>query len=149
MMWIPPNSGALLVRTDFTDEGIWVQVVEEATSPSPEGFLANVRPFDDPAADGASWESLRDAAMAPADPHYSAVLFMADSTTMDSADHPILVVSTSRFHRDSHPEEFDAMRPFRCIPSELWSVENNFNLANMDWRDFAQQVDHLGVFRGF
>lgn len=28
-------------------------------------------------------------------------------------------------------------RPFRVVPGVLWSVENNINLANMDWEEFA------------
>jgi hypothetical protein len=39
-------------------------------------------------------------------------------------------------------------RPFRCIPAELWAVENNLNIANMDWEDFADEVDASGVYRG-
>jgi hypothetical protein len=33
-------------------------------------------------------------------------------------------------------------------PSELWTVENNLNIANMDWQEFAAAVDEDGVFRG-
>jgi len=32
---------------------------------------------------------------------------------------------------------------------ELWSVDNNLNLANVDWDEFADNVDRAGVFRGF
>ena len=149
MVSFPPHSWCLLVRTDFTDDEGWARLVQEATTPSPEGFEANVRPFSDPAADGAAWETLRDTAMAAASEEYSSVLFVADTATIASPDQPNLVVSTSRFYRDRHPEEFAAMRPFRCIPSELWSVENNLNLANMDWHDFARRVNGAGVFRGF
>jgi hypothetical protein len=146
---IPPGSSCLLVRTDFTDDRAWTKVVDEATRPSAEGFVADVRPFSHPTADGVAWETLRDAAMDAGQADYSSVLFVADSATFSSAEHPILVVSTSRYHRDSRPEEFAAMRPFRCIPSQLWSVENNLNLANLDWRDYAGRVDGAGVFRGF
>lgn len=38
---------------------------------------------------------------------------------------------------------------FRVIPSQLWSVENNLNISNMDWRDFFQATGAGGVFRGF
>jgi hypothetical protein len=34
-------------------------------------------------------------------------------------------------------------------PSKLWSVENNLNLANMDWMDFHRAAGQDGVFRGF
>ena len=40
-------------------------------------------------------------------------------------------------------------RTFRVIPRELWGVENNLSLANMDYSDFADNVDADGVFRGF
>ena len=39
--------------------------------------------------------------------------------------------------------------PFRCIPAELWSIENNLNIANMDWEEFAEAVGADGIFRGF
>jgi hypothetical protein len=29
---------------------------------------------------------------------------------------------------------------FRCIPPELWGIDNNLNIANMDWDDFAQAL---------
>jgi hypothetical protein len=40
-------------------------------------------------------------------------------------------------------------RTFRVIPSEMWSVENNLSVANMDFYEFADNVDLDGVFRGF
>ena len=39
-------------------------------------------------------------------------------------------------------------RTFRVVPSEMASVENNLSLANMDWKEFAEQVDPDGIFRG-
>ena len=38
--------------------------------------------------------------------------------------------------------------PFRCIPSALWDVENNLNIAKMDWEYYVSQADG-GVYRGF
>lgn len=40
-------------------------------------------------------------------------------------------------------------RTFRIIPSEMWGIENNLSIANMDFRDFADSADADGVFRGF
>lgn len=40
-------------------------------------------------------------------------------------------------------------RMFRIIPSEMWSIENNVRIANMDFYEFADQVDAEGIFRGF
>jgi hypothetical protein len=64
----------------------------------------------------------------------------ADRTTLTSPDHPVLVV---RLADDS------GQRPFRCIPHELWSIDNNLNIANIDWEDVAGAVDECGVFRSF
>ena len=135
------------MRTDFTDDAAWTQVVRECRGPSVEGFEANVTPIDDRALDGADWTSLRDAAWGDTD--RGSVLFVVDATTVASAEHAVLVVSTSRFHAENHPDEFAAQRPFRFIPALLWGPENNLNLANLDWRDFADAVEADGVFRGF
>jgi hypothetical protein len=40
-------------------------------------------------------------------------------------------------------------RSFRVIVQELWGVENNLSLANMDFEEFADSCDPDGVFRGF
>jgi hypothetical protein len=69
----------------------------------------------------------------------ASVLFVADSTTLTRPDHPVLVVDLLD----------DDRRPFRCIPPELWGIDNNLNIANMDWAEFADAVDENGVFRGF
>lgn len=69
-------------------------------------------------------------------------MLIADATTLGSADHPILIVELKDFRGEW-------LEPFRCIPAELWSVENNLNLSNMDWEDFAGFTDERRVFRGF
>jgi hypothetical protein len=43
----------------------------------------------------------------------------------------------------------DPGRTFRVIPSEMWGVENNLSLSNMDFFEFADAADEDGVFRGF
>ena len=39
-------------------------------------------------------------------------------------------------------------RPCRCVPPKLWAVDNNLNIANVSWADFADPVDEDGVYRG-
>ncbi len=65
--------------------------------------------------------------------------FLADATSHTNPEHPILVVELRE-----NPGQV-----FRVIPTELWSVENNLALGNMDFKDFAQSVDADGVFRGW
>ena len=97
---------------------------------------AGPRFADDPDNDGLAWQDPRRAALV-GDVH-AAVLFVVDRPALDS-DHPVLVVDLSS----------QARPPFRCVATELWGVDNNLNIANMDWEEFADRVDTDGVFRGF
>lgn len=143
-----PPFGTLLVRTDFTDDDAWNQVRDEATREyEPDGFRAYIEPVSDPQWTDASWEAIK--AEAPADDHGPCVLFIADRITLASPEHPILVVDIEDkiLSVTEFPEVADRT-PFRCVPSTLWSVENNLSISNMDWEDFASSVDGDGVFRG-
>ncbi|WP_455271365.1 DUF6924 domain-containing protein [Rhizobium herbae] len=67
-----------------------------------------------------------------------ALLIVADSSTMNNADMPLLCVDTVLLGGE-----------FRVVPERLWGVENNVSLANMDFSEFAVAVGRDGVFRGF
>jgi hypothetical protein len=144
-----PDMGTLLVRTDFTDDDAWDQVRDESTREyGPDGFRAYVTPVSDPQWSGAAWETVK--AAAPAGDTGPVVLFIADGITFASQDHPVLVVDLL----DKCPsvtEEFPEIAgrtPFRCIASALWDVENNLNIANIDWEDYGSRAED-GVYRGF
>jgi hypothetical protein len=143
-----PLGGALLVRTDFSDDGAWDQVREEAQREyGPDGFQACVEPVSDPAWDGATWETVK--AAAPVGEAGPSVLFIADSITLASPEHPILVVDLQdKYLSLAEFPEIAEHTPFRCIPPALWSVENNLSIANLDWEDFAEDTDDDGVHRG-
>jgi hypothetical protein len=142
-----PAAGVLLVRTDFTDDDAWDQVQEEAQREyGPDGFQAYVAPVSDAAWGGAAWETVK--AAAPAGDSGPSVLFIADSITFASPEHPILVVDLEDKYLSltEFPEIADRT-PFRCIPPALWSVENNLSISNMDWEEFAEDTDDDGVYR--
>jgi hypothetical protein len=133
-------SASVLVRTWFGDDSAWESLVLEAQEPSDDGFLANVAVVNDPAFEGLTAEALQERQTGGA-----IVSFIADETTLVGAEHPILAVWVLTRRDDDRRE----LRPFRVVPAELWSVENNINLANMDWSDFTSSVGGDGVFRGF
>ena len=66
-------------------------------------------------------------------------VFIVDRTTFTNPEQPVLVVDLCN----------ELGRTFRIIPSEMWGVENNLSLSNMDFFEFADNVDADGVFRGF
>jgi hypothetical protein len=133
-------SASVLVRAWFGDDGGWESLVREVQTPSDEGFLANVVVLNDPAFVGLSAGALR-----AKQPGGATVSFLADETTFGSAEHPLLAVWVLPRPDDDRPDH----EPFRVVPASLWSVENNINLANMDWADFTSSVGADGVFRGF
>lgn len=133
-------SASVLVRTWFGDDSAWESLVLEVQTPSDEDFLAVVTVVNDPAFEGLSAEALKEQ-----QPGGAIVSFLADEKTLTSAEHPILAVRVLPNRDDDRTEH----RPFRVVPSALWSVENNINLANMDWEDFTRSVEADGVFRGY
>jgi hypothetical protein len=142
------GDSSLLVRTDFTSDDAWERVSEQAQQENEDGFQTYLVPVSDPAFDGATWQAVK--AAVPASDSGAPVLFIADSLALSSPDHPILVVDLQDTYLSVAEFPHIAGRtPFRCIPSELWSVENNLNIANMDWEEFAGAVEASGVFRGF
>jgi hypothetical protein len=124
------------VRTDFSDDAAWRSLVEAAAAESPDGFRAELRIVDDRRFEGCSPAELISRGQGW---NGAAVLFIADEQTLDRPEQPILCVDLAD----------PPGRSFRCIPSELWGVENNLRIANMDFDEFASSVDTDGVHRGF
>ena len=129
-----------MVRTDFTNDEAWDELCMAVTTPNEDGFLANLTPVNDPTFTDAGWEDVKGAV--PPNDEGSTIVLIADSTTFATPLYPVLVVDLMDFDGRS-------LEPFRCIASELWAVENNLNLANLDWDDFAGATDPDRIFRGF
>jgi hypothetical protein len=140
---LPSSPIPLLVRTAFGDDAAWASLLAGVATPSEEGFLGNVEVVDVRAHQDASPERLR--ALLPAG-EYVTFFFVADRRAVTDADHPLLVVPVPRAESpflDEPPRE-----QFRVVVANLWAVENNLSLSNMDWEDFAGNTAD-GVFRGF
>lgn len=113
--------------TWFDADGAWALLVAEAQTPSQDGFLADVTFVDD-----AAFAGLTADALTAAQPDGAIVSFLADEITLTSDDHPIVAV----WVLPRPPDDVGPVpKPFRVVPSELWNVENNINLANMDWEE--------------
>lgn len=131
------------IRTDFGDDEAWRVVAALAMAPGTgedAEFVATLTCIDNPENDGLSIDALLD--KIGDRPTYFA--FLADTVTLTDPEHPILAVDTG-------PEEtgHERGRTVRIIPSEMWGIENNLSIANMDFQDFADAADQDGVFRGF
>jgi hypothetical protein len=131
------SNESLVVRTDFSDDNAWYALC--AAIQQPAGmfqFTANVDFISDPNNMGLSPEQLR-STIPYGYPH--SFFFIADQIALRHPDHPILVVDLGDMPG----------RTFRVIPSEMWNVENNLSISNIDFVDFVNAVDKNGVFQGF
>jgi hypothetical protein len=140
---------SLVIRTDFGHEREWARIRAAIVEPQTrDGFTALVQFVDDRAYEGIGVERLLE--IVPDDARHSFV-FLVDTVALTSPDLPILVVKVYDFAEDLAQEGRGPLYgdTFRVVPSEMWSVQNNLSLANMDWEEFAAEVDSDGVFRGF
>lgn len=134
---IPRTKNALVVRTDFSNDVAWDAIRAAIEEPVGEDqFRAYLDFLDDSGYDGFAPERLR-----PFVPEGfgHTFIFIVDRVALTDPDRPILVV-------DLYEEPG---RTFRVVPTAMWSVENNLSLANMNFCEFADNVDQDGVFRGF
>jgi hypothetical protein len=133
MRSLPQSDETLLIRTDFSDQEGWEALRTAVGTPDEDDFLANLHIVDDPAYRDATAEQL--AALLPPD----SLLIVADKLAITSPEQPLLCI-----HQGDEGSE-----QLRVIAEELWSIENNISLANMDWDEFTGAADDDGIFRGF
>jgi len=133
---LPQTDCSLLLRTDFSDDAAWAALCEAVQEPSEDGFQAHLDCINDTAYDGLTVDQLVASAPKGGDHTFA---FIADRIALTNPERPVLVV-------DLYDEPG---RTFRVIPREIWGIENNLSLANMDYSEFADSTDRDGVFRGF
>jgi hypothetical protein len=129
---------ALVVRTDFTDEDAWDQVVRELRLPWVDDAPAEPCLISDPRYAGAPAERvLQDVQTALSDPDLPGAVFIADSTTMRETEHPLLAVSTEWNGEPFAEDEEEFSTQFRLLPNAAVEISSNLGLGNMDFDDFA------------
>ncbi|MFF8276066.1 DUF6924 domain-containing protein [Streptomyces lateritius] len=139
---------ALVVRTDYTHEDGW-RAVGAALAEDAE-LTAHI--VDDPAWAGAEVDEVL--AAVAADDELS-VVFLADATTVASAPHALLAVTTTSRAECEDDEEYARLTEFgdrfRTIPAGVHGVHVNLSLGNMGFEEYAEAAgdDPERVFRGF
>lgn len=137
MKTIPDTQEALILRTDFSSQAAWDNICSEIRKPvGILQFRAFVEFLDDPEYAGITKEQLL--SLLPHNYNHSFII-VADQTTIAHPEHPLLVIDLFD----------DSKRDFRAVPKQIQAIENNLSIANMDFEDFADNVEQDGVFRGF
>lgn len=148
-IWHRDSDASLVIRTDFSRSQEWEEIQVAIAEPqTEEEFTAFVAFVDDRAFENITPPQLVE--MVPADSDH-VVAFLVDAETLTHPDRPILVVNLDDDVDDVEEQGEGPQRcaTFRVVPSEMWSVQNNLTIANMDWEEFADNVDGDGIFRGF
>lgn len=102
------------MRTDLSDPEAWDQIVRLINEPEGEhGFRARVSYLSDVRYEGLTPEELLEAGRRGP---YRSFVFFVDGVTLASPEHPVGVLDLLT----------EPGRVFRVVPSEMWSVENNF-----------------------
>jgi hypothetical protein len=151
------------LRTDFSNDAAWELVVAEVTKEvdfddgDPDAFrdggysyAPNIAVVEDRSLDGASAGAI--SALWDRGRGVGEVL-LADAQSMREAasGDGRTVVYVDLSVTEQVEEEFGDTygRAFRCVASEVASIEANLSISNMDFSEFADYADDRGgVFRG-
>lgn len=133
---LPDTENPLVVRTDFSTNTEWENISARLIGKNEMGFQAHVDFLDD-----MKFERIKTteiiSAVAPNYKHD--FIFVADSLTFAHPENTILCIDLYEV----------VGRTFRVIPSEVWGVENNLSISNVEFVFFYENCDNDGVFRGF
>lgn len=134
---LPSSKDPIVLRTDFSDENAWKTICAEIMTPHPQfGFLPNVVFASDTNFQAYTEEQLLSDSTSG---YEHAFIFIVDKITMTNPEHPILCLGLKENHGFK----------LRTIPSEMWGIENNLSISNIDFEELSQAVDKDGIFRGF
>ncbi|MER7954096.1 hypothetical protein [Streptomyces sp. NPDC096030] len=132
----PDDLTSLVLRTDFADDGAWDAVrsaLDAAGDHTHATYVSELR-FA-----GVEVRTLLDQEAAADEDDRIGDVFLADATTMNDPDHPLLAVDLSD----------EPGRTFRVPARWFPDISANLSIANMDFADFADVADGSGTFHGF
>jgi hypothetical protein len=139
---LPKRYRALVIRTDFDDQSAWEAAARAIQAPwelpNGQSYSAEFNFLEDRRLKDAGE---RDVLLRVPKNYAQDFILIVDREALSRLGFPILVVSVS------HEQQYG--RAFRAIASEIPTIEASLFVANMDFHDFADAVDHDGVFRGF
>ena len=154
MKQIKNTDNPILLRTDFGNESSWQELRDAATQPSRDdaasmgdvmqlyaelgetmgGLESSIEIVDDQSFSGFEIGSVQ--SIVPTKYDFTFV-FVADEQCFKQTDPEVLVVN------------LDQGTTFRTTADQIHGIASNLGEANMDWSDFANNLDAQGVFRGF
>lgn len=133
---LPNTKDVIVLRTDFSDDQKWHQICDLITK---SGIEKGFRPYVEFLSDK-KFENLEKERLLNRNKDYQHLfIFLIDSITIKNNENPILCIDL-----------YDYLgKYFRTIPKEMWVVENNLSISNVDFEEFYDSTDTNGIYRGF
>ncbi|MGI5413974.1 DUF6924 domain-containing protein [Streptomyces chartreusis] len=122
---------ALVVRTDFSDDGAWRVVVDQLAEGCAE-YERDTHVVDDRAFDGASPEDVVLSTLL-GDPRLE-VVFLADAASM-RGEYALLAVSTREEELEEGDDELGCV--FRLLPALVNEMHVNLAIGHLDFWEYA------------
>lgn len=133
---LPNTEDVLVLRTDFSSDSKWDMICKEISNSGNDlGFKPYVKYLSSEKFKGLKTERLLNLVGS----YNHSFIFVVDSFTINHKEYPILCIDLYTKHGQM----------FRVIPSEMWGVENNLSISNMDFDEFFNTTDEDGIHRGF
>ena len=136
---LPVSPDPFVIRTDFENKQTWEIICDLIRAPVHEAgdtFFANVSLLDDTEFRNLSQKDLLERLSGD---YRHSFIFVVDSITITHPEFPVLVIDLNS----------ERGRGFRAVPSQVQAIENNLSISNMDFFEFADNIDEDGIFRGF
>jgi hypothetical protein len=130
--------GVKLVRADFSNDEIWNEIQADTAEPNDAGYRAMLTVLEDRDLDGLGGHDLTSAIRRLYGEAEAGVIFVADTMTMSTPEHSVLVIDQS-----------GSRWPFRALAITICDIEANVSIGNLDIGDYARGADPDGTFRGF
>ncbi|MFI0986320.1 DUF6924 domain-containing protein [Streptomyces exfoliatus] len=132
----PDDLTSLVLRTDFGDDRAWdaLRAAVDAADEYPHATYVSELRYA-----GVEVQTLLDEETAADEDSQIGDVFLADATTMNDPDHPLLAVDLSD----------EPGRTFRVPARWFPGISANLSIANMDFAEFADAADGSGTFHGF
>ena len=141
----PKIDQAWVVRTDFSNDEKWEEAVREIMTPRrvlsmdvrARVTLITDRRYENMSAD--------EVASALPDSYEFLHCFIFDSFSSSEDESPILVLNLESNDTHEPSETFQ----FRAYPAQVFWIDSNLSISNIDFDDYTRELEPGAIFDGF
>jgi hypothetical protein len=135
MNQLPQTQNPIVLRTDFSNQSAWEKALNAILKPYGD-YRVGVEFVEKMEYKDITKEQLLK--LIPENYNHSFIIIF-DRLTATMSESPLLIVDLFE----------EPGREFRADPSQIFGIESNLAIANMDFSEFANFVDEDGIYCGY